>query len=99
MKRRSFLAAATVPAFRLDAAPPAEGKFQLGCVSYNLLQNMDLDTLIHILEVTGFPLVELRTGQKHGVEPSINAEQRLKVRERFKQSKVRLLSFGTTCEF
>lgn len=102
MNRRSFLATsaglATLP--QLHAAPsPAEGKFQLGCVTYNLLQNMDLDTLIHTLEVTGFAAVELRTGHKHGIEPSIGANERVKVKERFKQSKVRLLSYGSTCEF
>ena len=102
MNRRSFLATsaglATLP--QLHAAPsPAEGKFQLGCVTYNLLQNMDLDTLIHTLEVTGFAAVELRTGHKHGIEPSIGADERIKVKERFKQSKVRLLSYGSTCEF
>lgn len=101
MNRRSFLAAsaglAALP--EIHAAPPADGKFQLGCVTYNLLQNMDLETLIHVLEVTGFAAVELRTGHKHGVEPSIGAEERVKVKERFHRSKVRLLSFGSTCEF
>jgi sugar phosphate isomerase/epimerase len=102
MNRRSFLATsaglATLP--QLHAGPlPAEGKFQLGCVTYNLLQNMDLETLIHTLEVTGFAAVELRTGHKHGVEPSMGADERIKVKERFKQSKVRLLSYGSTCEF
>ena len=99
MNRRTFLAAAALPAIDLRGAPPAEGKFQLGCVTYNLLQNMDLETVIHTLEATGFAAVELRTGHKHGVEPSIGIDQRAKVRERFRQSKVRLLSYGTTCEF
>ena len=101
MKRRSFLAgsAALAARPRLHAAPPAEGKFQLGCVTYNLLQNMDLETLIHTLEATGFAAVELRTGHKHGVEPSIGAEERARVKERFARSKVRLLSYGSTCEF
>jgi len=100
MKRRSFLAAASaLAAIPRAQASPAEGKFQLGCVTYNLLQNMDLETAIHTLEVTGFAAIELRTGHKHGVEPSIGPEERAKVRERFRQSKVRLLSYGSTCEF
>jgi sugar phosphate isomerase/epimerase len=41
----------------------------------------------------------LRTTHKHGVEPSIGADARAKVRERFQRSKVRLLSYGTECEF
>ena len=100
MKRRSFLAGAGIlagaPGMALRAA---EGKFQLGCVTYNLLQNMDLETAIKTCEDTGFSAIELRTGHKHGIEPAIGPEERAKVRERFQKSKVRLLSYGTTCEF
>jgi sugar phosphate isomerase/epimerase len=60
---------------------------------------MDLESVIQILEKTGIAAVELRTGHKHNVEPSIGVEERARVRERFHKSKVRLLSFGTTCEF
>ena len=103
MNRRSFLAATAglAGATQLSTAAPAEGKFQLGSVTYNLLQNMDLETLIHTLEeVTGvrWPS-ELRTGHKHGVEPSLGADERVKVKERFQRSKVKLLSYGSTCEF
>jgi sugar phosphate isomerase/epimerase len=51
------------------------------------------------LEGAGFEGVELRTGHKHGVEPSISQEERLKVRRRFEQSRIRLVSYGTTCRF
>src|SRR5262249_55928776 len=76
-----------------------ESRFQLGCVTYNLLQGMDLETVIQTLEKTGIAAVELRTGHKHGVEPSIGADERARVKDRFRKSKVRLLSYGTTCEF
>ncbi len=103
MNRRSFLvSSASVAAAAvadLEPAVAAEGHFQLGCVTYNLLQNMDLETCITTLEKAGFAAIELRTGHKHGVEPSIDAAARAKVRERFSRSKVRLLSFGSTCEF
>jgi hypothetical protein len=72
---------------------------QLGAVTYNVLANMDLETVIKTLETTGFSAVELRTGHKHGVEPALTAPQREAVKARFNRSKVRLLSFGTTCEF
>ncbi len=105
MKRRLFLAAsAALPAAtvfqpeRLAAAPP-EARFQLGCVTYNLLKDLDLDGVIKTLEAAGYAAVELRTGHKHGVEPSISSDERARVRERFRASKVRLLSFGSTCEF
>jgi sugar phosphate isomerase/epimerase len=103
MNRRSFLgASAAVAGCAGWSVPAAEAQgvpFQLGCVTYNLLQGMDLETLIQTLEKTGITAVELRTGHKHGVEPSIGADERARVRERFQKSKVRLLSYGTTCEF
>ena len=80
-------------------APVLAGQFQLGCVTYNLLKDMDVETLIKTLEDTGLAAVELRSGHKHGVEPSLGADERRRVRARFEQSKVRLLSFGTACEF
>lgn len=72
---------------------------QLGCVTYNVLQNLDLDAIISLLEKTGFAAVELRTGHKHGVEPSLDAAGRERIMQRFSKSSVRLLSYGTTCEF
>ena len=103
MNRRSFLAssAAVSVGTLADIVPAraAEGKFQLGSVTYNLLQNMDLETCIKTLEKAGFAAVELRTGHKHGVEPSIDAAARVAVKERFARSKVKLLSYGSTCEF
>src|SRR5712691_698573 len=72
---------------------------QLGAVTYNVFKDMDLETLIRTLETTGYQAVELRTGHKHGVEPGISEAERQRVKNRFARSKVRLVSFGTTCEF
>ncbi len=72
---------------------------QLGSVTYNLLRDFDLETVITTLEKAGFAAVELRTEHKHGVEVTLTPEERQKVKARFAASKVRLLSFGTTCEF
>ncbi len=107
MNRRSFLGAPLVAAPLALAVRPALAQtapselppFHLGCVTYNLLKDMDLETIIQTLEKTGLAAVELRTGHKHGVEPSIDAAARARVRQRFEQSKVRLLSYGSTCEF
>jgi sugar phosphate isomerase/epimerase len=71
----------------------------LGAVTYNVLKDWDLETIIRNLEAAGFEAVELRTGHKHGVEPSIGTEARARVKARFAHSKVRLLSYGSTCEF
>jgi len=72
---------------------------RLGAVTYNVLKDWDLETIITNLEAAGFEAVELRTGHKHGVEPSLDAAGRERVRTRFLRSKIRLLSYGTTCEF
>lgn len=105
MNRRSFIASSTTAAVAaatlsdVTPATAAEGHFQLGSVTYNLLQNMDLETCIKTLEKAGFAAIELRTGHKHGVEPSLDAAARAQVKERFARSKVKLLSYGSTCEF
>jgi sugar phosphate isomerase/epimerase len=103
MHRRSFLAAsAALSGSRfLGAAdsPASASQFQLGCVTYNLLKDMDVETLIKTLETAGLAAVELRTGHAHGVEPSLGQQERAQVRARFERSKVRLLSYGSTCEF
>ena len=72
---------------------------RLGAVTYNILKDWDIETILKNLESSGFEAVELRTGHKHGVEPSMDARARAEVRSRFERSKVRLLSFGSTCEF
>ncbi|HEY3837708.1 MAG TPA: sugar phosphate isomerase/epimerase family protein [Bryobacteraceae bacterium] len=72
---------------------------QLGCVTYNILKDLDVEGIIALLEKTGFAAVELRTGHKHGVEPSLDHDARERIRQRFERSKVRLLSLGTECEF
>ena len=61
---------------------------------YNVLKDMDLETVITTLEKTGFECVELRTTHKHGVEPSLTEDERAKVKARFERSKVRLVSCG-----
>jgi sugar phosphate isomerase/epimerase len=101
MKRRSFFAlpAALCALPEAEAAAPAVRPFQLGCVTYNVLKDMDLDTAIKTLETAGFGVIELRTEHKHGVEPTLNPTERAKVKERFAASKIKLVSYGTTCEF
>jgi sugar phosphate isomerase/epimerase len=73
---------------------------RLGAVTYNVLKDWDVETIIAKLEETGgFEAVELRTTHKHGVEPSLPPAERERVRRRFENSRIRLLSYGTVCEF
>jgi sugar phosphate isomerase/epimerase len=86
----------------VPSAPEAAGTpppFHLGLVTYNLAQNWDIETIIKNCEKTGFAGAELRTTHKHGVEPSLSKQQREEVKQRFANSKVRLVSLGTTCEY
>jgi len=71
----------------------------LGAVTYNVLKDWDVETIIRNLQSADFEAVELRTGHKHLVEPSISIAERERVKNLFERSKVRLLSFGSTCEF
>jgi len=49
----------------------------LGAVTYNVLKDWDLETVITKLEeIGGFEAVELRTQHKHGVETSLAAAER-----------------------
>jgi len=72
---------------------------RLGAVTYNVLKDWDIEKIITTLGDLGYEAVELRTTHKHGVEPSMGKEDRLRVRRRFEAGKVRLLSYGTVCEF
>ena len=72
---------------------------KLGIVSYMWGAEGDLPTLIKNMEATGFEGVELRTTHKHGVEPSLNAEQRAEVKKRFADSKVECVGLGSVCEY
>lgn len=83
------------------SAEPAfgTGQFKLGTVTYNLAKDWDVAAIIKNCEANGFEAVELRTTHKHGVEPSLGKAQRAEVRKRFADSKVRLLSLGTACEY
>lgn len=71
----------------------------LGAVTYNVIKDWDLDTILTKLPELGFEAVELRTSHAHGVEVSLPAPARAAIQQNFQRSKVRLLSFGTTCEF
>ncbi|MFN7947378.1 MAG: TIM barrel protein [Blastocatellia bacterium] len=93
--------AARGSSFAADKDNPAlgGGGFRLGMVTYNLGKDWDVPTLIKNCEATGFEAVELRTTHRHGVEPTLTKAQREEVRKRFADSKVRLLSLGSVCEF
>jgi sugar phosphate isomerase/epimerase len=76
-----------------------EPKFKLGLISYMVASKWDLPTLIDVCKKAGVAGVELRTTHAHGVEPSLNKEQRAEVKKRFEDSGVVLWGLGSVCEF
>ena len=55
----------------------------LGAVTYNLLKDWDLDTIIQTLDQLGWEAVELRTEHKHGVETTLAVEVEPSVEDLF----------------
>jgi len=72
---------------------------QLGLVTYMWGAEWDLPTIIKNCEATGFRGVELRSGHKHGVEPTLSDAERAVVANRFADSKVELVGLGSSCEY
>ena len=72
---------------------------QLGLVTYQWGADWDLPTVIKNCEQTGFAGVELRSTHRHGVEPSLNENERKEVARRFADSPVELVGLGTACEY
>lgn len=72
---------------------------KLGLVTYMLGSKWDLGTIIENCRQTRFEGVELRTTHAHKVEPSLSKDEREEVRKRFRDSPVRIISLGSTCEF
>jgi sugar phosphate isomerase/epimerase len=101
LSRREFLAASAALPFAASvtsaAAEPA--KFKLGLVTYNVPKDWDLPTLLKVCKEVGIAAVECRTTHKHGVEPSLTADQRKVVRKQFADSGVVFWGCGSVCEF
>jgi hypothetical protein len=71
----------------------------LGLVTYNLAAGWSLDTIIERCTATGFAGVELRTTHSHGVEDTLNAQQRQEIKNQFAGSAVALYGLGTAFEY
>jgi sugar phosphate isomerase/epimerase len=105
LSRRSFLATSalaatgTLTANAAHAAADEAAKFQLGIVTYNVPKDWDLPTLLKVCKEVGVAAVECRTTHKHGVEPTLNAEQRKEVKKQFADSGVVFWGCGSVCEF
>lgn len=74
-------------------------RYRLGTVTYNIAATWDLPTLLRICRTVGLSAVELRTTHRHGVEPTLTADQRRDVRRRFQDAGIEIWGCGTVCEF
>jgi hypothetical protein len=72
---------------------------KLGMVTYQWGAEWDLPTIFRNCKETGYEGVELRTSHKHGVEITLNKQQRADVQKRFVDSGIELVGLGSTCEF
>lgn len=106
MTRRRFVAA-TAAAGSLTLLPtalragPADPKSQmmLGLVTYLWGRDWELPALIENCEQAEIHGVELRTQHAHGVEPSLSQAERREVRQRFADSPVQLVGYGSNAHF
>ncbi len=72
---------------------------RFGLVTYLWGRDWDLPTLIENCEKTNCPGVELRTTHAHGVEFTLNAQQRRDVRKRFADTPITLVGLGSNEQY
>lgn len=74
-------------------------KIRLGLVTYLWGQDWDLPTLLTNCQKAKIGGVELRVQHKHGVEPTLSAEQRAEAKKRFADSGIVFVGPGTNEAF
>lgn len=114
LSRKSFLktaaisaTAAVLPAYSIAAkikggetsVPLNPIPLKLGLMTYNIGKDWDIDTIIENCSKTGFKHVELRTTHKHGVEVSLNKQQRKEIKKRFEDSPLEAISLASAFSY
>lgn len=100
LRQSALLGSALAFHHRIPLLEAAEGRgIHLGLVTYNLARSWDIETIIRRCTAHRFEQVELRSTHAHGVEPNLDQAARQKVRDRFADSAVQLISLGSACEF
>ena len=103
--RRSFLQDTALAAAAISISPlavraaQAVPRIRFGLVTYQWGKDLDLPALIRTCEKAGLPGVELRTQHAHKVEPSLSQAERAEVKQRFADSTVTLIGYGSNAEF
>ena len=72
---------------------------KLGLMTYTLGAKWDIDTIIKNCSETGWVHAELRTTHKHGVEVSLNKQERAEVKRRFEESPLEAISLASAFSY
>lgn len=72
---------------------------RFGLVTYLWGKDLEVPELLEACQYSGMKGVELRTEHRHGVEPSLSAQQRKDIRSAFERSGIELVGYGANCEF
>lgn len=111
MQRRKFINSASTgalgiltlgqdfDAFAQTLLPKYKTKMKFGFVTYLWGKDMKLPDLISSCEKAGMLGVETRTQHAHGVEPSLNSNERSEVKKRFSDSPVALIGYGSNSQY
>ncbi len=102
MNRRELLqgaVAGTATCLLGPLAWAAPSPMKLGLVTYQWGKDWDVPTIIKNCSAAQFSGVELRSTHKHGVEITLNAQERQHVRQQFADSPVELMGLGSACEY
>jgi len=109
--RRKFIQTSVLGAAALGAGIPklsanntaTEKKkyppLKLGLMTYNLGKDWDIETIIKNCSKTGWVHAELRTTHKHGVEVTMNKQQRAEVKKRFENSPMEAISLASAFRY
>ena len=92
-----------IPTLSAKNSVPSEKKklppLKLGLMTYNLGKEWDIETIIKNCSETGWVHAELRTTHKHGVEVTMNKQQRSEVKKRFEDSPMEAISLASAFRY
>ena len=107
LSRREFINRTMAAGFGLAAMKqmqecvviPTTHNMKFGLVTYQWGKDWDLPTLIANCEKAGYAGVEVRTEHAHGVEATLTPGQRAVVKQRFANSPVTCVGYGSNYEY
>lgn len=73
--------------------------FNLGIVTFGYFKTWELKDVLRVCKAVGLSPIEFRTGDKHGIEPTLTKMERKDIRKQIEDSGVKIWGCGTTCEF